>query len=101
MKRTFLRQARAKPSHVRRPSRRYPCEIGRQRTLFPRRWTVWQRRSHTTWDPTTHDNGHELRTWQTVLAIRHVAVFALCVIAVAVARDPKLTAFAVLACVPY
>ena len=69
--------------------------------MFPGRWTVWQRRSHTTWDPTTHDNGHELRTWQTVLAIRHVAVFALCVIAVAVARDPKLTAFAVLACVPY
>ena len=69
--------------------------------MFPGRWTVWQRRSHTTWDPTAHDDGHELHTWQTVLAIRHVAVFALCVIAVAVARDPALTAFAVLACVPY
>jgi hypothetical protein len=53
------------------------------------------------WDPTARDDGHELRTWQTVLAIRHVAVFALCVIAVAVAHDPTLTAFAVLACVPY
>ena len=62
---------------------------------------MWQRRSHTTWDPIAHDNRHELRTWQAVLAIRHVAVFALCVIAIAVARDPTLTAFAVLACVPY
>jgi hypothetical protein len=58
---------------------------------------VWQRRSHTTWDPTAHDDGHELHTWQTVLAIRHVAVVALCVIALAAARDRTLTAFAVLA----
>jgi diguanylate cyclase (GGDEF)-like protein len=62
---------------------------------------VWQRLSHTTWDPTAHDDGHELHTWQTVLAIRHVAVVALCVIALAAARDRTLTAFAVLACVPY
>ena len=69
--------------------------------MFRGRWSVRRRQSHATWDPTARDDGHELRTWQTVLAIRHAAVFALCVIAIGVARDRTLAAFAVLACVPY
>jgi diguanylate cyclase (GGDEF)-like protein len=36
-----------------------------------------------------------------VLTVRHLAVFALCVFAVAVERDRTLSTFAVLACVPY
>ena len=66
-----------------------------------RRWIGRQKRARPSWDPTAHDAGHELRTWQTVLTIRHLAVFALCVITVAVARDRTVTAFAVLVCVPY
>jgi hypothetical protein len=69
--------------------------------LVRRRWTARRQRGHPAWDPTAHDSTHELHTWQTVLTIRHIAVLALCIIAIAAVRDRTLTAFAVLACVPY
>ena len=69
--------------------------------MFGGRWTLRRHQSRTTWDPTAGDRGQALHTWQTVLTLRHLAVLALCVIAIGIARDRTLAAFAVLACVPY